>query len=442
MKRTFILVLALLVPLAVVCYGRGDMERTTTADGADPADTTAIGRRLAKYTTVHLTSDLSGLTTAERRMIPLLIDAAREMDAIFWVQAYGARDSLLRTLEGDGVRRFVEINYGPWDRLGSNEPFVTGVGQKPPGANFYPADMTKEEFEAAVAAWPDRGEALRSLYTLVRRDSAGRLMAVPYREAFRAHNERASAKLKEAAGLAADAGLRRYLELRAEALVTDRYQPSDLAWLDMKNNTIDVVIGPIETYEDQLFGYKAANEAFVLVKDREWSGRLARYAAMLPALQRGLPVPEQYRRETPGTDSDLNAYDVVYYAGDANAGSKTIAINLPNDEQVQLQKGTRRLQLKNAMRAKFDQILVPLASELLAEDQRRHITFDAFFGNVMCRRWSSAISSDASGTRISSNFARIAFLSWSRRVPFWSWTSSSLGRLMAMVLEPALEWPA
>jgi hypothetical protein len=151
----------------------------------------------------------------------------------------------------------------------------------------------------------------------------------------------------------------------------------------MKDNTIELVIGPIETYDDRLFGYKAAHEAYVLIKDREWSGRLSRYAALLPELQRGLPVPDRYKRERPGTDSDLNAYDAIYYAGQANAGIKTIAINLPNDEEVQLRKGTRRLQLKNAMRAKFDSILAPLAGVLIAADQRSHVTFDAFFENVM-----------------------------------------------------------
>ena len=175
----------------------------------------------------------------------------------------------------------------------------------------------------------------------------------------------------------------RHLRLRAEALRTDEYLESDLAWMDMKDNTIDVVIGPIETYEDRLLGYKAANEAFILVKDRAWSERLARYARLLPMLQEGLPVPQAYKQEQPGRNSDLNAYDAIYYAGDANAGSKTIAINLPNDERVQLQKGSRRLQLKNAMRAKFDKILVPISQVLIAEDQRSHITFDAFFGNTM-----------------------------------------------------------
>ena len=342
-----------------------------------------IEKKLAQYTTVRLTTDLGKLSENERKMIPLLIDAARYMDAIFWRQAYGSRDSLLESIKDPGTRRYAEINYGPWDRLDNNAPFVEGVGPKPAGSGFYPHDMTKEEFETAAKISSAKGKALRSQYTIVRRDSASGLAAVPYHEAYADQVRPAVAKLREAARFADDPGLKRFLELRAKALETDDYQASDLAWLDMKDNIIDVVVGPIETYEDQLFGYKAANEAFVLVKDKEWSGRLARYAAMLPSLQRQLPVPGAYKREEPGTDSDLNAYDAVYYAGDANAGSKTIAINLPNDEQVQFQKGTRRLQLKNAMRAKFDKILVPIASELIAEDQQRHIDFDAFFSNVM-----------------------------------------------------------
>jgi hypothetical protein len=362
----------------------------TSADATAPstATPTAVGAqdsidiKLARYTPVRLTTDLP-LSQADRRMIPLLIDAAKEMDALFKLQAYGNLDSLLASIRDPRVRRYAEINYGPWDRLAGNAPFIPGVGAKPEGANLYPADLTRAELEAQIAAGGARADSLKSLYTLVRRGADGRLMAVPYHQAFAAHLRRAADKLRQAAALAEDPGLRRYLELRAQALVTDDYQPSDFAWLDMKTNPLDVVIGPIETYEDALFGYKASYEAYVLIKDREWSRRLSRYAALLPDLQRGLPVPEEYRRETPGTDSELNAYDVVYYAGESNAGSKTIAINLPNDEQVQLQKGTRRLQLRNAMRAKFDRILVPIAGMLIAPDQRRHITFDAFFGNTM-----------------------------------------------------------
>ncbi len=337
----------------------------------------------AKYATVRLTADLGALSDNERAMLPLLMEAADEMDAVFWQQAWGNRDSLLSSIADPELRRFAEINYGPWDRLAGNEPFIPGVGPKPPGAAFYPSDLTREEYEAYLSAHPDQAAALADQYALVRRGEAGSLVAIPYHVAFADHHRRAAEKLRAAAALADDPGLRRYLELRAEALLTDRYQASDLAWLDMKQNGIDVVIGPIENYEDRLMGAKTGHEAYVLIKDRAWSDRLSRYAALLPALQRGIPVPEAYRRERPGTDSDLNAYDVVYYAGEANAGSKTIAINLPNDEEVQLQKGTRRLQLKNAMRAKFDVILLPIVQELIAPDQRDLVSFDAFFGNTM-----------------------------------------------------------
>jgi Peptidase family M49 len=355
--------------------------------GTAPEDTTSmrpdIKQRLAKYTTFRLETDRSLLSENERKMLPLLIDAARVMDQLFWRQAYGEPDTLLQSAPSAEARHFIEINYGPWDRLAGNEPFLDGVGPKPPGANFYPPRMTKEEFEAAAGESPARAEALKSLYTLVRRDPSGILSTVPYHEAFAKELAIAAGKLREAAQLADDPGLKHYLELRAQALVTDDYQPSDIAWLDMKNNTVDIVIGPIETYEDQLFGYKAAYEAYVLVKDKEWSRRLDKYTTMLGELQKNLPVPEMYKQETPGSESDLNAYDAIYYAGDCNSGSKTIAINLPNDEEVQLKKGTRRLQLKNSMRAKFDKILVPIAGVLIAEDQRPHVAFDAFFANTM-----------------------------------------------------------
>ncbi|WP_345161386.1 dipeptidyl-peptidase 3 family protein [Pontibacter saemangeumensis] len=368
---------------ALTAASFGCTNTTTPADtaGAETANSVqaddSLQQKLEMYTTVRLTSDLEGLSAKEKQMIPLLIEAADIMNGLFWYEAYEQRDSLLNALGSDAAKRYVQINYGPWDRLNNNEPFIAGVGPKPDGANFYPADMTKEEFEQADL--PDK----TSQYTFLRRDASGKLVTVPYHVQFQAEVQRAADLLKQAAALAEDAGLKKYLTLRAEALLTDNYQPSDLAWMDMKNNRLDVVIGPIETYEDKLFGYKAAHEAYVLVKDMEWSERLAKYAAFLPELQRGLPVAAPYKKETPGTDSDLNAYDVVYYAGDSNAGSKTIAINLPNDEEVQLKRGTRRLQLKNAMRAKFDKIMVPIAGELIAEDQQQHVTFDAFFANTM-----------------------------------------------------------
>lgn len=360
--------------LAIFSVGLMLASCSNTSNNADSSMN--IDDRLNQYTEFTLTADVSSLSENQKKMIPLLVDAAKAMEEVFWMEAYGNKGQLMSGLS-EKKQRFAEINYGPWDRLNGNEPFLDGVGSKPEGANFYPADMTKEEFEK----WDS--EAKDDLYTLVRRDGSGNLTTVPYHEAFAEQHELAASKLKEAAELAEDEGLKKYLDLRAEALLTDDYQPSDMAWLDMKNNTIEVVIGPIETYEDQLFGYKAAHETFVLIKDKEWSDRLSKYAEVLPELQEGLPVSEEYKQETPGRDSDLNAYDAVYYAGDANAGSKTIAINLPNDEEVQLKKGTRRLQLKNAMRAKYDKILVPISEVLIVEDQREYITFDAFFGNTM-----------------------------------------------------------
>lgn len=367
--------------LAAVSFSCTNSTTTSETAEAETIDTTqavdSLQQKLDMYTSVRLTADLAGLSAKEKQMIPLLIEAADIMNGLFWYEAYGQRDSLLNALDNEAAKRYVQINYGPWDRLNNNEPFIAGVGPKPDGANFYPADMTKEEFEQADL--PDK----TSQYTFLRRDASGKLLTVPYYVQFEEEVQRAANVLKQAAALAEDAGLKKYLTLRAEALLTDNYQPSDLAWMDMKNNRLDVVIGPIETYEDKLFGYKAAHEAYVLVKDMEWSERLAKYAAFLPELQRGLPVAAPYKKETPGTDSDLNAYDVVYYAGDSNAGSKTIAINLPKDEEVQLKRGTRRLQLKNAMRAKFDKIMVPIAEELIVEDQQQHVTFDAFFANTM-----------------------------------------------------------
>lgn len=330
------------------------------------------------YAEFTLTADLSVYTENQQQMIGLLIDASQIMEDLFWRQAYGDDyEAWLASIGVDAARQFADQNYGPWDRLDSNKPFIDGVGAKPAGANFYPEDMTKEEFEAAYLP----GKA--GQYSLVRRNSAGELILVPYHIAYKDELVATAELLHQAADLAESTEFANYLKLRAAALISDDYQMSDMYWMDVKENEIDVVIGPIETYEDQLFGYRAAFESYVLLKDLDWSARLARFAEFLPELQEGLPVPDEYKQESPGSDSDLNAYDVVYYAGDSNAGAKTIAINLPNDEEVQLAKGTRRLQLKNAMQAKFEKILEPIAEVLIDDSQRKHVSFDAFFANTM-----------------------------------------------------------
>lgn len=366
-------ILAMLSLMVIVSSCKEDKKEVVS----DEPTQTEMQKNLGKYVSVKLTSDVNKLSEKEQQMLPLLIKAAEKMNDLFWYEAYGDKTELLNSIEDEDTKTFVKINYGPWDRLDGNKPFVEGVGEKPLGANFYPKDMTKKEFEAADI------EDKSSIYNFVRRDENGKLYSIPYHKQFENEVKEVSELLKEAAKLAEDEGLKTYLELRAQALLDDNYQPSDLAWMDMKTNTLDIVIGPIETYEDQMFGNKAAHEGYVLIKDQEWSAKLARFASFLPELQKGIPVADAYKQETPGTDSDLNAYDVVYYAGDCNSGSKTIAINLPNDEEVQLQKGTRRLQLKNAMRAKFDKILVPISDVLIDESQRQHITFDAFFANTM-----------------------------------------------------------
>ncbi len=330
------------------------------------------------YADFPLTADLSGLSDDQKQMIGILIEASEIMDDLFWRQAYGDDyRAWLDTIEDPEARRFALINYGPWDRLDDERPFIDGVANKPLGANFYPADMTKEEFDAAYL--PGKN----GLYSLVRRDENGGLKLVPYHVEYATELKEAAELLREAATLAESPDFANYLKLRAAALLSDEFRISDMWWMDVKDNKIDVVIGPIETYEDRLFGFRTAYESYVLVKDLEWSKQLGWIAEFLPDLQKGLPVADEYKQEVPGSDSDLNAYDVVYYAGHSNAGSKTIAINLPNDEQVQLDKGTRRLQLKNAMRAKFEKILAPIAGMLIDESQRQHVTFDAFFANTM-----------------------------------------------------------
>lgn len=374
MIRFLPLLVASLFILSTSC--QNDTESSNTTDQSETSQLNGDSL-VAQYARFTLTTDVSALSEAHKKAIPILIEAAKIMDTLFMWQAYGDPSEMANLGPTPALQRYVEINYGPWDRLNGNEPFLSGVGPKPEGANYYPVGMTKAEFEQAELEGKD------DLYTFVRRNDEGNLTTIAYHERFSAQVNRAADLLEQAAGIVENEGLQNYLAHRASALRNDDYFESDLAWLDMKTNTLDVVIGPIETYEDQLFGYKASYEAYVLVKDQAWSDRLSKYATFLPWLQEELPVDPEYKQEKPGTDSDLNAYDVVYYAGDCNAGSKTIAINLPNDEDVQLQKGTRRLQLKNAMQAKFDKILVPIADLMITEDQRSHITFDAFFGNTM-----------------------------------------------------------
>lgn len=370
----FVVGLLFIAMSMVVIQGCKDKENT---EQEEQVSEPTIADRVAAFAPVRLEADLSSLSEKERAMLPLLFEVATIMDDIFWYEAYGERDALFSSLEDSALALFAQIHYGPWDRLSNNHSFVPGVGTKPEGANFYPTDMTKDEFAAI------EDPTKESMYTLIRRDETGKLCVIPYHEAFASQIERAAELLDSASLLAEDEGLKRYLSLRADALRTDDYQASDMAWMDMRTNRIDFVVGPIENYEDHLFGTKAAHEAFILLKDMEWSAKLAHYNALLPSLQEGLPVEPEYKKEKPGSESDLGVYDVIYYAGDCNAGSKTIAINLPNDPEVHLQKGSRKLQLKNAIQYKFDLIMQPIAGLLIDSSQLHHVTARAFFENTL-----------------------------------------------------------
>lgn len=374
------LVILSIFTLIVVAQTACNQSEETSEQDVKMLDTTVradlVEARPEIYAKVKLTTDISVLSENEQLVLPYLIKTAKLMDEIFWEESIPESVQVDMASLTEEQNLFYDLNYGPWDRLDNFNSFVNGVGEKPLGANFYPADMTKEEFESMTDV------NKKSLYAVVRRNEEGKLITIPFHQFFD-QQLKAADLLDSAAAIATDEELKKYLSLRAKALRTDEYDESDIAWLNMQNNTLDLIVGPIENYEDRLFGYKAAHEAYVLVKDKVWSAKLAKYVTYLEDLQENLPVDPTYKAEKPGTDAQLNAYDVVYYAGDCNGGSKTIAVNLPNDETIQKTVGTRRSQLKNAMRAKFDQILLPISEVLIDSAQRKHITFDAFFANTM-----------------------------------------------------------
>ena len=368
MKKVLATVMALSMFAAISCKQKA----------AEPAELSEIEQKVAEYAEFTLSSDLvEGLSESERALIPLFVQIAEIMDDIFWEQAFGTENrAALDTLSDPALRAFALINYGAWDRLGEEKPFLPGFGEKPKGANFYPVDMTQEEYDAL------KDPLKESQYSVIKRNAEGALYVEPYHVAYAEQLSKVDALLEQAIALAEDPGLKLYLIERREALKTDDYYKSDLAWMGMKESKIDFVFGPIEDYEDALYGRKTSHEAFILLKDVEWSKNLAKYVSMLPQLQRELPCDEKYKKEVPGTDCDLNVYDVVYYAGDCNAASKTIAINLPNDERIHKLTGSRRLQLKNAMNAKFEMIMKPIAGIMICPEQRDNVKFDAFFSNV------------------------------------------------------------
>ena len=419
---------------------------TLYAQKVRPVKDYPIQERLNSYKKVRLTTDTNKLSEAEKKCLFHLIKAAEQADLIFWQQAYMEKDQALKKVKDSVLKAFIEINYGPWDRLNNNKAFVDGVGEKPKGANFYP-----EGFDGKNIG---EGEATRILnpYTVVTRVfeiSEGNPPPMPDNqnpnsgqmpkmvEMFPLNSESGSNTFVEIENYAQyyqsnlmelqkqmdnaanaieleDPKLAEYLRMRGQSLLGDQLIESDIAWLQLDAH-LDIIIGPIENYEDKLTGQKTAYEAYVLVRDKEWGEKLKQYLVWLPKLQAELPVDKEYKPSLgptePETDeegniieepdmpldipgfpplikpkepqSQLAVFDAVYYAGDCNAGSKTIAVNLPNDEVIQQYWGTRRSQLKNTMKAKFDEIVIPISKEIIHKSQRKNIHFDAFFNNVM-----------------------------------------------------------
>lgn len=332
--------------------------------------------KVEEYARVELKSDLvNNLNDKEKELVRIFFQVGEITDNLFWKQTFGDK-SQLDTITDSYAKEFAMIQYGAWDRLDNNKPFLAGYGEKPAVCNYYPHDITAEEFDAFEDANKN------SWYTVIRRNEDGFLKSVWYHEAYAEEIGRICTLLEKAVTLAEDPGLKNYLEKRIEAFKTDDYLESDLAWMDMKDSKIDFVTGPIESYDDKFQETKASYESFILLKDEARSKDLAKFVSMLPALQKELPCAPEYKTFVPGTSSDLNVYDAVYYAGDCNAGSKTIAINLPNDERVHALKGTRRLQLRNSMKAKFDKILMPIGQLIVTPEQQKYLNFDAFFWNV------------------------------------------------------------
>ncbi|MGD8439511.1 MAG: peptidase [Holophagae bacterium] len=376
--KTNRLALLILTALVAGCGGGADTAQKET--GLMVADD--IVQRRAQFVPETITADVSHLTDGDRQALHHLVAAADAMGDIFFVQAWaGNPDFAAKVVELDGpgadaARDYYRIMVGPWDRLDHHEPFI-GDMPHPPGAGYYPEDLTEEEFAAWLDDHPEDLSAFTSLHTVIRRTDDG-LIAIPYSEAYAEPLERAAEAMRAAAAATDNDSLTRFLELRADAFFTDDYYASDMAWMDL-DSPIEVVIGPYETYEDALFGYKAAFETFLCVAQPEDSARLEVFKSELPFLEANLPIPDEHKNFERGSESPIRVVDELYATGDTRAGVQTIAFNLPNDERVREAKGSKKVLLKNVMRAKYEGILVPIAKAVLPADEVDRISFEAFF---------------------------------------------------------------
>jgi hypothetical protein len=361
-----------------------------TGRGATPGELAELNAKIQRFAPTVITADTSRLAARDRQALAKIIEAAKLLDPLFLRQVWAGNVALQTKLEADrtplGRARFhyFDINDGPWSQLDENVAFLPGVPrEKPPQAGHYPEDMTKEEFESWVATLPEsEKQKATGFFYAVRRDAAGKLKLVPYSQEYGEFLRPAAKLLREAADLTTNATLKNFLSKRADAFLSDDYYESDVAWMDL-DSPIDVTIGPYETYSDGLFGYKAAFEAYVTLRDEAESSKLARFGGFLQELENNLPIEPRYRNPKLGAASPIRVVNVVYSSGEGNSGVQTAAFNLPNDERVVHEKGSKRVMLKNVQEAKFEKTLVPISRVVLSAADRRNVAFEPFFTHVL-----------------------------------------------------------
>jgi hypothetical protein len=380
------IIVSLLLGTLLMTNISGMQKRGSKNVAGDPE----LAKKIARFAPTVLTANTARLSAGDRKALTKIIDAAKLLDPLFLRQVWSGNEALYEKLKADktivGQQRlhYFLINDGPWSRLDNNEPFIAGVPrEKPPQANFYPDDITKDEFNKWLASLSDseKEKATGYFYT-IRRDASGKLMSVPYSEEYREFLEPAARLLREAAAATTNATLKDFLTKRADAFSSNDYYASDVAWMDLKA-PIDVTIGPYETYEDELFGYKAAFEAYVTLTDAAESAKLEKFSQQLQELENNLPLEARYRNPKLGASSPMRVVNEVFSSGEGNNGVQTAAFNLPNDEKVVKEKGSARIMLKNVQDAKFNKVLIPITRVVLTSAQQRDIAFDSFFTHIL-----------------------------------------------------------
>jgi len=349
----------------------------------------SISAKIRRFAPTVLTADLTALTSGDRQALQKIIDAAKFLDPLYRQQIWEGSEALLKSVQADpsveGQERlhYFRMNQGPWSRLDENETFIEGVPARIPQANFYPADMTKEEFHSWLSSLSvEEKERATGYFYLIRRGDDGKLKIVSYSEAYRKYLEPAAKLLREAAQLTSNGTLKEFLIKRADAFRTNDYYESDVAWMDL-DAPIDVTIGPYETYADELFGYKATYEAYVTIRDEAETAKLARFSSYLQELEDHLPMDSRYRNPKLGAASPIRVVNEIYSSGEGNCGVQTAAFNLPNDERVVNEKGSKRTMLKNVQDAKFHKTLVPISKVVLDPSQLDCLSFESFFTHIL-----------------------------------------------------------